>query len=309
MKTRVDALSMLCAVFCLVEASGVAGQLPIESAGSTRLSQEGAVRRMQAGDVHLPAAQRADVADVQGVWSSDEGRVTWRVGSAWGTAGFIVYRIDPVSGGETRINDQLVPMKFGQPDATYALVDPAAREGAAGRYRLEEVELSGALLDLGVHAVVFAPPPAVPESLPPAPRARSARRDAPPTTTTSSVLRVTLRKEGLYGVSLESIAAGMGLSLEAVQDLAAEDSICIWSQGRPVLTMHDAGRDRLVFHGQPTPSWYVRDAAYLISLGEGWPMSRQAPGATNGETVVPVQLRIEEDRLPLDSVVQMPEDF
>ena len=262
-----------------------------------------------AGDAQWPAAQRADVAEMLGVWSGDEGWVTWRVSSAWGTAGFFIYRIDPASGVETRLNDQLVPVAFGQADATYTLVDPAASEGGAGTYRLEEAELSGALLDLGVHTVVFAPPPADPESPAAAPRPRALRRDVPPPSPTSSVLRVTLRKEGLYGVSLESIAAGMGLSLEAVQDLAEADSLCIRSQGRPVPTLHDAGRDRLVFHGQPTSSWYARDAAYLISVGEGMAMPRQNPGATNGATVVPVQVRIEEDRLPLDSVVQMPEDF
>ena len=272
MRTRISRIGMLCAVFCMVGAPGYSGQLPRASRVAIGPRGAGDVLVSQAGDVQLPPAQRADVAEVAGVWSSDEGWVTWRVSSVWGTAGFFIYRVDLASGVETRLNDQLVPVKFGQADATYTLADPAASEGGTGTYRLEEVEMSGALLDLGVYTVVFAPPPPDPESPAPAPRPQFLRRDAPPPASTSSVLRVTLRKEGLYGVSLASIAAGMGLSLEEVQGRAEADSICVRSQGRPVPTLHDAGRDRLVFHGQPTPSWYVRDAAYLISLGEGWPM-------------------------------------
>jgi hypothetical protein len=309
MRTRRSRIGVLCAVVCMVGAPGYSGEMSRATREATGPRRAGDASEVQAGAVELPPAQRADVAEVLGVWNGDEGQVTWRVSSAWGTAGFFVYRIDPVSGVETRLNSQLVPVMFGQADTTYALADPAAREGGAGTYRLEEVEMSGVLLDLGVYTVVFVPPAPIPENQAPTLRAPSLRRDAPPPASTSSVLRVTLQKEGLYGVGLESIATGMGLPLEEVQNLAEADSICIQSQGRPVPTLHDAGRNRLVFHGQPTPSWYARDAAYLISVGEGCAMPRQDPGATNGATVVPVQLRIEEDRLPLDSVVQMPEDF
>ena len=246
-------------------------------------------------------------ADVRGVWTGDEGRVTWRLDSPWGAAGFYVYRVDPKTGTETRLNESLLPVEFYASCATYELADPAAVEGGEGTYRLEEVELSGAVLDLGVYAVTFAPPPPAAKSARVPKAVAPSRRDAP--AGTSSVLKVFLRKEGIYGVSLDSIANGMGLALEDVQALAEEGTLSFQSQGRPVPLLYDAVRGRVLFHGQPTSDWYTRDASYLISAGEGCALPRREPGATEGESVFPVQVRFEEDRLPLDSVEQMPEDF
>ena len=260
-----------------------------------------------AAAIQAGLSARAGVADVRGVWTGDEGRVTWRLDSTWGTAGFYVYRVDPETGAGTRLNDFLLPVAFHVPDATYELADPEAIEGGEGTYRLEEVELSGAVFDLGVHAVTFAPPPPAAPIVPAPKAAAPARRDAP--AGTSSVLKVFLKNEGIYGVSLESIAAGMGLALEDVEELAAEDSLRFRSQGRPVPLLYDAARGRVLFHGQPTTEWYAPEAAYLISIGEGWGMARRAPGATNGQAVFRAQIRFEEDRWPFDGVVQRPEDF
>ena len=250
---------------------------------------------------------RADVAEVRGTWMENEGRVAWALDSTWGTAGFYVYRIDSETGAETRLNDLLLPAEINASGAAYELADPEAVEGGKGTYRLEEVELSGAVLDLGVHAVTFAPsPPAA--KIPRTPKAVApARREAP--VGPSSVLRVVLEKEGIYGVSLEAIANGMGLGLEDVEDLAAAGSLCFRSQGRPVPILHDAARGRVVFHGQPTDNWYAHEAAYLISADAGEAMPRREPGATTGASAFRTEVRFEEDRWPLDGVVQRPEDF
>ena len=288
-------------VFRMALALGLAHGFHAQAAGAPG-SFAASAAAIQAG-----LSARAGVADVRGVWTGDEGRVTWRLDSTWGTAGFYVYRVDPETGAGTRLNDFLLPVAFHVPDATYELADPEAIEGGAGTYRLEEVELSGAVFDLGVHAVTFAPPPPA-AAIVPAPKAAApARRDAP--AGTSSVLKVFLKNEGIYGVSLESIAAGMGLPLEDVEELAAEDSLRFRSQGRPVPLLYDAARGRVLFHGQPTTEWYAPAASYLISIGEGWGMSRREPGATNGQAVFRAQIRFEEDRWPFDGVVQRPEDF
>ena len=255
----------------------------------------------------LGPSMRAAAADVSGVWTGNEGRLTWRLDSTWGTAGFYVYRVDPETGAETRLNDLLLPVAFHVPDATYELADPEAVAGGAGMYRLEEVELAGAVFDLGVYEVTFEPPAPAAKTVR-APKASAPmRRDAP--VGTSSVLRVTLKREGLYGVSLESIAAGMGLEVEDVEELAAEDSLRFRSQGRPVPLLYDAARGRVVFHGQPINNWYAPEASYLISIGVGRGMPRRAPGATNGQAVFRTKIRFEEDRWPFDGVVQRPEDF
>ena len=250
---------------------------------------------------------RAGVADVRGVWTENEGRLTWRLESTWGTAGFYVYRVDPETGEEARLNDILLPVAFNALDAAYELADPAAVEGGEGLYRLEEVELAGAVLDLGKHAVAFLPPPPAVKTVRAPKAAAPVRRDAP--VGTSSALRVTLENEGIYGVSLSAIAAGMGLELEDVEDLAAADSLCFRSQGRPVPLLYDAARGRVLFHGRPADNWYAPEASYLISVGEGWGMPRREPGATNGQAVFRAQIRSEENRWPLDGVVERPDDF
>ncbi|NCA81146.1 MAG: DUF11 domain-containing protein [Opitutae bacterium] len=257
---------------------------------------------------------RAEVAEVWGEWTKDGGRVAWRTGSEFGTAGFFVHRVDPETGKETRMSDILVPSAFNEAGSVYGLVDPEAREGDEGTYRLEEIELSGEARGLGTHAVRFAVPPpaakavrtkkaAAAKALAPAPRT------APVPAEPSSRLKVLVKKEGIHGVALTSIAAGMGLALEDVRAQAAAGELKIAEQGLPVPVLFDAERGRLVFHARPpVRDWYSHEAAYLISAGKGLAMPRREPGASSGGTVFPVRLHFEEDRF-LFSMTQMPEDF
>jgi len=249
------------------------------------------------------AASRTDVAEVRGLWTNGAGCVVWRTGGTWGTAGFHVYRVDSPAGAETRLTETLVPVAFHDPAAAYAVVDPAAVAGGSGRYRLEETTLAGATNDLGTHAVVFAPAPA--GAARPAPRAKS----APRTVGTSSVLKIRLRNEGIYGIDLAAIASGLGLAVEDAQDLAAANGLRVTLQGAPVPTLYDAARARLVFYGQASTNWYARDNAYLVSAGAGSAMPRRAPGATQGTSAVPAQVRGEEDVFPFDGAVVRPADF
>jgi uncharacterized repeat protein (TIGR01451 family) len=263
--------------------------------------------------IMLASATRAEVAEAWGEWSEGEGRVVWRTSSEWGTAGFFVYRVDAETGEETRLNDRLLSSAFHEAGAVYELADPAAAEGGAGTYRLEEVELSGAVLDLGTHDLVFGPPPASAKAA----RADAARakisapvkRSLPRLAGPSSRLKVQFRNEGIYGVALQSIADGMGLDLEEIRGLAESLSLSLTDRGQPVPAIYDAARERLVFHGTPVGNWYARDAAVMISIGEGLAMARREPGAAGGETVFPAKVRFEEDRYPFDSASDMPDDF
>ncbi len=251
---------------------------------------------------------RAELIEVCGEWAGGAGRVAWRTASEFGTAGFFVYRVDPETGIETRLNDKLLPSAFREDGAAYALADPEARAGARGVYRLEEQELSGVRRDLGTHAIVFsAPPPA-----PAAPRAaakaaapRAAARSASP----SPVLKVQVRQEGIYGVALSAVAAGMGRPLAEVRALAAGGQLQLTRRGAPVPLIHDAERDRLVFHGTaPAPGWYVHESVYLLAEGAGRAMPRREPVAGSGAEIFPVQLHFEKN-LFLFSMTQMPADF
>ena len=259
-------------------------------------------------------ATRADLAEVWGEWKDGEGRIGWRTSAEWNTAGFFVYRVDPETGEETPLNEGLVPSAFEAAGAVYELADPAAREGAGGTYRLEELELSGGTLDLGTHAVAFAGEPAAAKAaraeVQAARTIRSAKpKAAPKAEGPSSVLKCFVRQEGLYGVALQSIADGMGRTLEAVQALAVEERLSLYSQGSPVPTIYDAARGRLLFHGRGLRGRYARDNAYLISEGAGRAMPRREPGATAGQTVFSATVRFEEDRNVFDSPTVPLEDY
>lgn len=253
------------------------------------------------------ASLRAEMAEVWGEWTGTEGRVAWRLGASWGTAGFHVYRMDPASGVERPLNETLVPARMFEPDATFAVVDPAATDGGGATYRMEEVELSGEVRDLGTFAVVFGPPPPVeekPRSMPAPARKTLAVVSGP-----SDVLKVLVRDEGIYGIGLEAIAAGMGIFLAEVEGLAAAGALELTVQGTPVPAIHDAARGRMMFHGQPTTNWYTRDAAVLIRAGEGTAMPRRDPGATQGIATVPASVRFEQDIFPFSGAIQRPADF
>ena len=248
------------------------------------------------------AVSRTDVEAVQGRWTNGAGFVVWRTGGTWGTAGFHVYRVDSSAGAETRLTETLVPVAFHDPAAAYAVVDPAAVAGGSGRYRLEETTLDGATNDWGTHAVVFAPAPA---GAAPAPHAKS----APRTAGTSPVLKVRLRNEGIYGIDLAALASGLGIAVEDAQDLAAANGLRVTLQGAPVPTLYDAARARLAFYGQASTNWYARDNVYLVSAGAGSAMPRREPGATQGTSAVPAQVRGEEDVFPFDGALVRPADF
>ncbi len=259
-------------------------------------------------------ATRADLAEVWGEWKDGEGRVGWRTSAEWNTAGFFVYRVDPETGAETPLNEMPVPSAFEAAGAVYELADPAARAGGGGTYRLEELELSGGTMDLGTHAVAFAGEPAAAKAARAEIRTARAIRSAKPKAAPkadgpSSVLKVFVRHEGLYGVALQAIAAGMGRTLEDVQALAAAERFSLYAQGSPVPTIYDEARGRLVFRGQGLRGRYARDNAYLISAGDGRTMPRREPGATDGQTVFPATVRFEEDRNVFDSPTVPLEDY
>ena len=258
-------------------------------------------------------ATRAELVEVWGEGDgAGPGRVVWRTSSEWNTAGFFVYRVDPETGTETRLNDALLPAAFQASGAVYELADPAATAGGAGTYRLSEVELTGAELDLGTHAVAFGPPPAAAKAArleARAPKTAAVQLVVPKLAGPSGVLKATFRREGIYGVSLAAIAAGMGLVPEEAQALAAAGRLAFSQAGAAVPTIYDAARDRMLFHGRPTDDWYARDAAVMIRIGSGLAMPRREPAAAAGAGVFPATVRFEEDRYPFDSATTKPADF
>ncbi len=304
-ETDSDAISGMTGDYAWTAPVTVGGQMPGSGGEETHLAIDLGITTKD--------STRAAVAEVWGEWTAGAGHVAWRTESEFGTAGFFVYRHDPETGAETRLGERLVPSAFNEAGSVYGLVDPEAVEGAEGTYRLEEIELSGDVRDLGIHGVRFAAPAAAAKrehsQLAAAKAVASAPRSVPMAGGPSSVLKIHVKDEGIHGVSLVAIAAGMGLAPEEVRRLAEAGGLKLTAQGRPVPVLFDAPRDRLLFHAAaPARNWYVHDAAYLISAGEGLAMPRRAPQAAAGAAVFPARLHFEEDRF-LFSMTQMPEDF
>jgi Peptidase family C25/SdrD B-like domain len=254
-------------------------------------------------------ATRAEVADVWGEWSGDAGRVVWRTSSEWGVAGFWIYRVDPKTGAKTKLNEQLIPAAFYEGGARYEWVDVSAQEGASGSYRLEEVELTGAVRDLGVQDVVFLPPlpvktPRVVREVAPSVLA------TPKTVATSSLLKVTFEKDGLYGIGVQAIADGMGESLETVHAWMDSGMLSFRSEGESLRYHVEEARERVVLFASAADNWYTRDSVIMISHDKGTQMARRDPAAEGVEEwIFDVTLRFEEDRYPFDSAQSRPEDF
>ncbi|HPC20312.1 MAG TPA: C25 family cysteine peptidase [Kiritimatiellia bacterium] len=250
---------------------------------------------------------RAELAAVWGEWTEEGARVAWHTSSEWGTAGFYLYRVDPATGAEERLGDELIPSVFPEAGAVYEWTDPLAEEGGAGTYRLEEVELSGRVRDLGRHQVVFGVPPArakAARSRVESAQAAKTKKTAAPQAVPqalgpSAILKVRSTQEGLQGVSLQAIANGLGYGAESVRVLAEEGSLALRCRGSLLPALYDAARDRLVFHvSLPTPDAHSRETVVMISVAPGAIMPRREPGASSGATVRPVRKRIEEDLNP-----------
>lgn len=257
---------------------------------------------------------RAVLAEVWGEWANGEARLSWHAESEWGTAGYFAYGVDPETGIETRLSERLVPSKSEEGAAIYTVADPVAREGEERTYRIEEVELTGRVRDLGTHAAQFGAEPAVAQA------ARAAARTAAPASQVvakaavsggmADVLKVAVEADGIYGVCLQGIADGLGCTVESVRALAANGDLAISARGRPVPAIYDAANDRLVFHGEaPEPNGISRKAAYLISKGPGLAMPRRTPGAASGATTFPMEVRFEQNLyLGNAALPTMPED-
>ncbi len=262
------------------------------------------------GIAYIIIKTRASVADVSGEWSNGQGLVVWQTSSEWGTAGFKVYRVDPETGRETLLSDSIIPSVFDANGATYQQVDPAVALGDEGSYRIEEIELSGEVVDMGTHAVVFA------ETVRKSSR-KAASRTAPqksvaPINTVagpSDCLKIGFRKDGIYAVSFADIANGMGITAAEVEALAIAGELVVSAQTNLVAYHADAANDRILFFGQALDDFYTRDNVYMIKRGTGLLMSRRDPGANSGPQVFAVNNHYEEDHYIFDALTTPVDDL
>jgi len=263
------------------------------------------------GIAYISIKTRAAVVDVTGEWRDHAARVVWETGSEWGTAGFHVYRVNPDTGEETLINSELVPSAFETRGSVYELIDPVGKPGESATYRLEEVEVFGDKVDLGTHTITFASP-----KVSRAAAKAMALTSAPVVSTLnidlsgpSDCLKVSYRARGIYGVTLQSIANGMGKTLAELQSLAEAGQLQLSSANRDVAYTYDEALARIVFYGAATRHFYARDNSVMIRVGPGTLMTLRDPGAASGRTAMPVVERYENDSFLFDTLATPVDDL
>ncbi len=250
--------------------------------------------------LQFPSPTRAAVADLWGEWTG-QAEVVWETSSEYGTAAFMLYRVDAETGAETPVLDEWIPSALiTGGDRIYRVVDPTMTEYDVGLYRLEELELGGTLWDLGVHEIQFGAP---------RPQPREARTLSVQTLDmksfstvsgpeTSDCLKIHVHQDGLYAVSLASIAAAMDQSLSAIQQHVEDGQLGMSSGGQPVAYLYDADAARIVFYGEETTDFYAGDNVYWIRLEDAQTVEQRDPGAAEGATAFPVTARFEENVFP-----------
>ncbi len=75
-----------------------------------------------------------------------------------------------------------------------------------------------------------------------------------------------LRGEGLAAVAIADAAFTMGVSAEALRELASKGKLSLLNRGRPVSWYYDSGDDRILFAAQALDSFYTDENAYYLSL-------------------------------------------
>jgi uncharacterized repeat protein (TIGR01451 family) len=255
---------------------------------------------------------RAEISSVWGEWHDGAGVVVWRTSSEFGTAGFFVYRVDPVTGDETRVNDYLIVSAFNDAGARYEWVVPDVVQGEKRLYRIEEIEITGKKRDLGVHEVVFTVPDTrFLQRMSERYDVQSAKQDEIVVLSgPSERLTVRFDEPGIYGVSFDDIATGMGMTTQAVHSLASTNGFVLSAHDQDSIPYFvDTIDARILFYGQTNFNWYTRDAAYQLQLGAGTAMKLRDSEVAWGQSVFPAVKHFEEDVYPRDTTPRRPDDF
>jgi hypothetical protein len=268
----------------------------------------------------------------------DGGRpvVEWETASEIGTAGFNVFRLDPATGSEVRLNNHLLPSLVGSTaGGIYRHTDAGIASGGTYRYRIEEVEARGAVRSYGPFSVQVA---AASQSLgaaaadkrsalaaqPPASKradgfARSAhaptgRLAEEPLATlqlkagkapsANTALRILVDHDALYSVEASQIASALGVPLQQARTWIGQGQMRLQQKGQQVSWKAATTNDRLYFYGQAvqgTDSVHTRHNVYWLDQANGQTMTvvnGKLPTGAAGTQPFRSRLHVEENVLP-----------
>jgi hypothetical protein len=235
----------------------------------------------------------------------------WETSSQAGTAGFYLFRFDPVTRSWLQLNARLLPAAIEAPQGgLYRFRDDAASPFARHAYSLLEIEGNGHQRSYGPFTMAadwaatpapmigdYAVSPRRPEALdalalpPSAGGAGGAEADSPPASGGAEAtalpllspaaavsnlpggpaLKLYVQTSALYAVSAAAIGSGLGVPAATAAKLIAKGLVTLTSHGAPVLWQATPDSSAIRFVGNAPTGIYSKEDVYWLSLGQPGP--------------------------------------
>ncbi len=108
-------------------------------------------------------------------------------------------------------------------------------------------------------------------------------------------VRLSLRYEGVYRVTVQELATAMGVTVTVISNALAQTNLCLTCQGAPVSWTGDATGTNLFFYGLAPATHDAPENVYWVSLASGAAMPTSTfPPALPGITNIDFLYRIEQ---------------
>ncbi len=243
--------------------------------------------------------------------------IQWETSSEQKTAGFYVYRQDEVSGGFVQVNDGLLPgLRLSARGGIYRYVDPGVFRGRTYVYKLSEVQVDGAKKVYGPFTVTFGDPngpppgyvdgyekqerPIPPEKLQRLAAAKTSKTKglALATGRTGDVIKILVRKTGLYSVTAQDIAAIFAIPRGGVTEIIKAGNLSLTNQGRDVAWLAAENNAGLYFYGETIDSLYTDENVYWLRSARGQRMvatKGSGPAPSSSPLVFTETVHVEQD--------------
>lgn len=262
------------------------------------------------------AVTQALVTSFRSVPQGNAAVVEWQTSSEAATAGFYLFRVDPATGAWKRLNERLLsPVAEAPQGGVYQLLDPTASPREAARYALVEIQNDGRQRTYGPFQVVpdaraslvplattrtegYARAPRSPEPAPAADPVRAAASKLAPGQPVQS-LELFIRDRGIYTVTADQIAAGLGVDAATVTSWIRLGRLSLTRQGTAIPWQAAPDGSFLRFFGEALNSLYTAENVYWLLPGTGRGMRTSdggspAPAATPQS--FPDTVHFEQDR-------------
>jgi hypothetical protein len=233
--------------------------------------------------------------------------VEWETSSQVGTAGFYLFRFDPVAHSWVRLNSLLLPAAIEAPQGgLYRFRDAGASPFESHLYSLLEIESNGRQRSYGPFRAAtdwtaaaapmigdYAASPRAPAADTPAPiadvagvadvadvAAEGAEAGSASGLPSGKALKLYVKSRALYVVSAAAMASGLGVPVQAVARQIAKGKVSLVSRGAPVSWQALPDGGGLRFLGEAPAGIYSPENVYWLAFKDrGVPMASAGGGS------------------------------